>query len=118
MQAIIDLLQRLDSPAERLVAGWVGVILLAVIANFLARRVIVRGMRAVASRTKTRWDDVLVEHRVFERLSHLAPALVVYVAAPLLLNGPESKLSTADVSMIIVHMSHDAAASFKSLYPR
>jgi len=92
MQAIIDLLQRLDSPAERLVAGWVGVILLAAIANFLARRVIVRGMRAVASRTKTRWDDVLVEHRVFERLSHLAPALVVYVAAPLLLNGPEEEV--------------------------
>ena len=75
------LMDRFDTPLERLVAGWVGVLFLAVVANFVARRVIVRGMHAVVSRTKTRWDDVLVEHRVFERLSHLAPALVVYLAA-------------------------------------
>jgi len=82
-----ELFARLDTPLERLVAGWIGVLLLAVIANFVARRVIVRGMHAVVSRTKTRWDDVLVQHRVFERLSHLAPALVVYLAARVLLDG-------------------------------
>lgn len=89
IEAFMD---RLDTPLERLIAGWVGVLLLAVIANFVARRVIVRGMHAVVSRTKTRWDDVLVEHRVFERLSHLAPALVVYLAARVLLDDPGEEL--------------------------
>lgn len=86
------LMDRLETPMERLVAGWVGVLLLAVIANFVARRVIVRGMHAVVSRTKTRWDDVLVQHKVFERLSHLAPALVVYLAARVLLDDPGEEL--------------------------
>jgi miniconductance mechanosensitive channel len=32
----------------------------------------------VAARTKTLWDDILMEKRVFHRLSHLAPALVLW----------------------------------------
>ena len=36
------------------------------------------------SRTTSEWDDALVRHRVFERLSQLAPALVVFAAAPVL----------------------------------
>jgi miniconductance mechanosensitive channel len=32
----------------------------------------------VADRSKTQWDNVLVKHRVFIRMSHLAPALVIY----------------------------------------
>ena len=66
--------------------------MLAVLANIVARHVIVRGMHAVVSRTKTRWDDVLVEHRVFERLSHLAPALVVYLAARVLLDAEDERI--------------------------
>lgn len=74
-----------DDGTQRIVIAWLSVLFVAWLSNFIAKRVIVRGVRAVVTRTRVTWDDVLVSHRVFEKLSHLAPALVVYIAAPLLL---------------------------------
>lgn len=72
------------------VAPWIGslaVVVLAAILAFgiyqLARRLILRGIHRVADKTAAKWDDVLVGHRVFQRLTHLLPALVLYLAMPL-----------------------------------
>ena len=70
-------------------SAWLGVALVAFIANLIAKKVIVRGVSALVKHTETTWDDLLVEHHVLERLSHLAPALVIYVATPFLLTEPE-----------------------------
>ena len=50
----------------------------ACVANLVAKKVLVRLLRRVASKTRTGWDDALVQRRVFHRLSHLAPGLVIY----------------------------------------
>lgn len=71
-------------PVYGWMAAWGTVFLLAWLANYLTRRVVLRIVRAVIDRSKAQWDDALVEHKVFHRLAHLAPALVFYVAAPLL----------------------------------
>ena len=63
------------------------VIALAFIANLIAKRIILRGLVELASRTTTQWDDVGVKRRVFHRLSHLAPALVIYIFATPVLAG-------------------------------
>ncbi|MEM1450809.1 MAG: mechanosensitive ion channel family protein [Planctomycetota bacterium] len=89
-----DPLQWLTDPAfwdraTHAIVAWTAVALLAWLSNVVARRVIVRGTRALAARTKSKWDDALAGQKVFERLSQLAPALVVYSAAPLLLDRPE-----------------------------
>ena len=60
------------------------VLLTAWVANWVAKKLIVRAMRSFASRTKTKWDDHLVKNRVFEKLSHIAPTLVIYAWASLL----------------------------------
>jgi miniconductance mechanosensitive channel len=57
------------------------VVTLAFIANLVAKRIIVRGLVELVSRTTTGWDDFLVERRLFHRLSHLAPVLVIYIFA-------------------------------------
>ena len=54
----------------------------ACIAAVITRRIVQRVVKGVAKRTKTEWDDALVRRRVFHRLSHLAPALVIYALAP------------------------------------
>ncbi|UCH85289.1 MAG: mechanosensitive ion channel, partial [Candidatus Latescibacterota bacterium] len=64
------------------VAAVVGIAVLAVLANWVAKRVILNVVRRVVRRTKSKWDDVLVERKVFERLSHLAPALIIWWLAP------------------------------------
>ena len=58
---------------------------LAVIANVVAKRVLLRAVVSLAGRTQTDWDDVVAERRVFHRLAHIAPALVIYFFAPLVL---------------------------------
>lgn len=71
--------------------GQTGVILavlaLAWLANIIAKRLLATAIRNVAARTETSWDDIVVRHQVFERLSQLAPALVIYVASWLILPG-------------------------------
>jgi miniconductance mechanosensitive channel len=60
-------------------AGAVAILLVvAWAANALTRRVFLGVVRRVATRTRSTWDDRLVERRVFDRIANLAPALVVY----------------------------------------
>ena len=61
------------------------VALVGVVAHAIASRVLLRLVRAAARRTKTTWDDIFVEVRLFSRISHLVPALILYVSAPVVL---------------------------------
>ena len=61
------------------------VVLVGVVAHAIASRILVRLVRAAARRTKTTWDDTLVEVRLFSRLSHVVPALILYVSTPVVL---------------------------------
>ncbi len=54
----------------------------SVIVNLVAKRVIVVRLRKWVGHTRNRWDDKLVEHRVFTKLSHLAPAILIYHFLP------------------------------------
>ena len=77
------------------------VLVLAVLANMLAKRIVVRGATALIGKTTTSCDDVLIEHRVIQRMSHLAPALVVYhFALPVLENYPWWSNSVRQASLI------------------
>ncbi len=58
------------------------VLLLSLIANIVAKRYFLSGLRLVISKTKTSWDDALLQRKVFNRLAHLAPALVIYALMP------------------------------------
>jgi miniconductance mechanosensitive channel len=59
------------------------ILVIAIIANLVARRVITSLATTIASRTRTTWDDVIVRRGVLSRLSRIAPALVIYFLNPL-----------------------------------
>lgn len=52
--------------------------LLCLIANFIAKKIILSILHIFIRKSKTDWDDVLMEKKVFNRLSHFAPAIVIY----------------------------------------
>lgn len=54
------------------------VIVLAIIVNYIAKKFLLAVLSFLIKRTKTKWDDALLERRVLHRASHVAPALVVY----------------------------------------
>ncbi len=84
----------------------VAVVVLSVVANLVAKRIILRVVTRVIRRTQNEWDDVFLERRVFERFSHLAPALVIYWLAPAALWGLDSLVNLAQrgsqIYMIVV----------------
>ena len=61
------------------------VLLGSALAYVVAKRILLRLVRAAARRTKTTWDDVFVEERLFSRLAHLVPAIVIQTTAPTVL---------------------------------
>ena len=82
------------------------VIVLSAIAFFITKSVLLRVIYAVSRRTDTKWDDKLVENRVFFWFAHLAPAIVIYLLLPEALAGYDiaSKVivGTALVYMVVV----------------
>jgi miniconductance mechanosensitive channel len=80
-----------ERPSEYLVeaAEVLGVAVLAFIANKITKSVILRLVHQVVKRTSTDWDDIIVKRRVFHRLAHLAPAIVIYMMAPLVITTPQ-----------------------------
>jgi miniconductance mechanosensitive channel len=53
---------------------------LAILADFVVKRIIIATIKQVAQRSKNDWDDIFVERKVFNRLAHLAPAWIVYAS--------------------------------------
>ncbi len=80
-------------------------IVLAIIANYIAKRVILKIVEHFAARSKTEWDDVLVKRKFFRRLSHFAPALVIYLMSTVLFENDTAIFITrriAEIYMLFV----------------
>lgn len=58
-----------------------GVIVLAWVSNYVAKKIVLAFVNRIIRKTQTKWDDILLEHKVFLRLSHIAPAVIFYFLA-------------------------------------
>ena len=65
-------------PAAAMVLGFSALAIVAYIGNTIAKRRILALVLLVVKRSQSGWDDVLHRHRVFQRLVHLVPAVIVY----------------------------------------
>jgi miniconductance mechanosensitive channel len=68
----------LENPIAVQAAGLAGLFFASWIALHIARRILVVGIRTFAAKSSVQWDDRLVDAKLFTRLAHLAPALIVY----------------------------------------
>lgn len=57
---------------------------LALLANFIAKRLIHYVIHPIIRRTSIQWDDLLIEHNVIVRFSHIVPAAIIHFFAPAL----------------------------------
>jgi miniconductance mechanosensitive channel len=57
------------------------VILLSWLSNFVTKAIILQIVTRIVKRTTNTWDDIFLEQKVFTRLSHFAPALVIWFMA-------------------------------------
>ena len=88
------------------------------IAGWVATRLLYRAIRGVTSRTRSTWDDRLVERKVFGRLAHVVPALIVYLGIGWALGGVNQAVADAspgDALVVIWTIVRRAAAAFIAL---
>jgi miniconductance mechanosensitive channel len=54
------------------------IILICVVANFITKQVVIRVITKIVKNTKYQWDNMLLERKVFHKLSHIVPAIIIY----------------------------------------
>lgn len=57
------------------------VLILSWFSNVLAKAIINNVVSRIVRKTTSIWDDIFLEQKVFTRLSHFAPALVIWFMA-------------------------------------
>lgn len=80
----------LDADAAFVIARTLLLVLTLIFAlalDFVAKKILVSTLHFFITKTKSKWDDVLLEKKVFNRLAHLAPAIVIYVMVPQVFSG-------------------------------
>ncbi len=59
--------------AALIISAWVTLV--------VVRYIILKIVRKVAKKTRTEWDDILINRKVFHSLAHLVPAFIIYHSA-------------------------------------
>jgi len=54
------------------------ILLLCIVVNWIAKKLIIGIEKNIIKKTRVTWDDIFLEKKVFNRLSHIAPAIVIY----------------------------------------
>jgi len=106
---------------------FIAIIVVSIIIDLIAKRIILKIIAKLAAKTKTTWDDALVERKVFNRLSHIAAALVIYLLAPLALQDYDivlkfiiilTKVYMAFIVMLVIdsflNASHDIYLTYEA----
>jgi miniconductance mechanosensitive channel len=62
------------------------VAILAIAANFLVKKIIIHVIKRWVDRSKNKYDDIFYEKGVFNKLSHLAPIIIISQLAPIPFN--------------------------------
>jgi miniconductance mechanosensitive channel len=93
IDAIISRLKEMGLSAQHAgpigwIVGILFIIFLAFLANFVVKRIFLRALQIIVKGSKSDWDDTLLKRKAFHRLANLAPALVIYFAAPMI---PEAR---------------------------
>ena len=57
-------------------------ILIALAADQICRRVVLKAVAQLVKKTKATWDDIVFDHKVMVRLSHIVVPLIVYLFTP------------------------------------
>lgn len=86
-----------------IVTASLGIALLAYGVNIVTKKIIAVFIERVLKKSKSQRDDILVQRRLFERLSQIAPAIIIYLLAPMAL-GDYPALSSLIVTLSLIYM--------------
>ena len=73
-----------DEIASYVVTGILIVVVavLSIVANIITKKLVLRALNAYITGSRVKWDNILMENKVFERLAHIVPAVIIQILAP------------------------------------
>lgn len=85
---LIDLgLQQAYSEKLKLFVVVFLLVVICIVADFIAKKIILNLIQKVAKKTKTDLDDIFIEKKVFHHLAHLVPPLILESLIPVFFDG-------------------------------
>ncbi|WP_339275559.1 mechanosensitive ion channel domain-containing protein [Paenibacillus sp. FSL W8-0426] len=76
----------INEPAIGYLSNMIMVVFIAVVsvlANFIAKRIVLRTILHIVNNHRFKWGHIIVEKKLFHKLSHLVPAIIIYYSASL-----------------------------------
>lgn len=92
--------------------------LIYTIVAFITRKIILGVLESYIKRSSNKWDDILLENKVFERLSRIVPVLVIYLFAPVFptYQGLVQRIVLAYMVLIIILVLNSALEAVEDIY--
>jgi miniconductance mechanosensitive channel len=110
------------NPYLPMIAGLVLLVLAAVAAAFITKKLWLVLVRLLVTRTHTTWDDALVQENVFGKLGQIVPTVLVYEAVSLVPDVPDWLVTivqngaTAWIVVAITMVCSSVLAAISSIY--
>ncbi|GAB1445126.1 mechanosensitive ion channel [Flammeovirgaceae bacterium] len=84
------------------------IIAIGIIVDLIIRKVLLTSFERIVRKTKTDWDDLLIEHKVINSLAHLVPVLVIFKFLPVIFDYHETAVGIIErignILVILVSM--------------
>lgn len=48
------------------------------LSSFIFKKLVIKYIKKIVDKTKTKWDDILFERKVFSKIGHIPPAVIIY----------------------------------------
>ena len=80
------------------------VLILAWLSDVISKKVLITIITKLVRKTKTHWDDILLERKVFNKISHFAPAIIINISAGMISHEATGDFiqNTTHIYMIIL----------------
>lgn len=92
--------------------------LLCIISNFIAKKVVIRIISHFIHKNKFTWDNILLERKVFHKLSHLVPAIIIYYSASIFptYQGVIEKLAITYIIIVALGVLNSLLTATNDIY--
>jgi miniconductance mechanosensitive channel len=107
--------------ALTITADIIVLVLIAIISDFITKRLILSLIARIVKRSKNKWDDYFYERKVFQNLAHLVPAILLFYIIPLMFDEVPNiilivqKLIQLYIIVLIVIVIDKALRAFETL---
>lgn len=80
----------------------VAILAVCIVANWITKKIVLKLITLFITKNKVDWDDKLVERKVFQKLSHIVPAVILYYASDFYAAFPTVEMLLEKMAVIYI----------------